>query len=188
MRTRAAVLISGNGSNLQALLEAQGQFDVRVVLASKRSAYGLIRARRWGIPVLVIPAELKKEALDHWLSTQLIAYRIDIICLAGFMRILGGQFVSQWHGRIINIHPSLLPKYKGLEGFESALRNGDRYGGVTVHNVVEAVDSGEFIAQRSFLIPPSHGDQHLALHIVEQKTFTEGMRRFQCGKIVRRWL
>ena len=210
MRARAAVLISGNGSNLQALLDSPGLYDLRIVIASKAGAYGLKRARRMGIPILVVPSEKKKEAMDQWISSKLFEYKIEVVCLAGFMRVLSVGFVKQWQGKLVNIHPSMLPSYKGLNAFESAIQNGDDYAGVTVHHVVEAVDSGEFIVQRRFLIPGerrggwgfeqtdgSSGSvtgspkadslQYLALHITEQKLFTEGMRRHLCQQIIQRW-
>jgi len=189
MRARLAVLISGNGSNLQALLQEQNQYDLRLVIAGKPTAYGVKRARRAGVPVLVAPSELKKEALDRWIHEQLLLRRIEVVCLAGFMRVLGHEFVQSWKGRMMNIHPSLLPKYPGLRGFESALEAGDSHAGATVHLVSEEVDAGLVILQRHFRIPkcPSMALKSLALHITEQKTYSESLRKLLCRTTAQYW-
>lgn len=183
VRTRLGVLISGNGSTLQALLDTPGPFQVVVVISSSRSAYGLVRARRAGIPVEILPLELKgsghRAEAEQWILSCLEKYRVNGVFLAGFMRIISSSFIEQvgekWKASILNIHPSLLPKYKGLNAFEEALKQGDREAGVTIHEVHAEVDSGQVVTQRKFAIP-SHRDLALSslwLHIHEQRLIRE---------------
>jgi phosphoribosylglycinamide formyltransferase-1 len=149
------VMISGNGSNLQALLD-HPDIHVSVVISSNVNAYGLVRARRAGIPVEVSKNE------DEILQI-LNRYHVKNLFLAGFMKILSQDFIKRFNGQILNIHPSLLPKYKGLNAFKQAIDAGDEEFGVTVHHVTPEVDSGEYIVQRKF--KTAH---QLWLHINEQ--------------------
>lgn len=156
------VMISGNGSNLQALIESD--IKISVVISSSSKAYGIQRARRHGLPVEIVPATLKGKDAEAWISETLTRYNIKNLFLAGFMKILSADFINNFKGNIINIHPSLLPKHKGLNSFEKAVEAGDKEFGVTVHHVVPEVDSGEFVLQRKFCEP-----QKLLLHINEQQ-------------------
>jgi phosphoribosylglycinamide formyltransferase 1 len=183
MRTRVGILISGNGSTLQSVLDSREICDVNVVIASKESAYGIARARRAGAPVEILPPELKgaanKVAAEKWIIEKLEKYRVQKVILAGFMRIISHEFIKKYSGNIFNIHPSLLPKYKGIDSFEEALKAGDKSAGVTVHHVAAEVDSGEFILQREFEIPEKRDSvlSHLFLHIQEQRILRESLRK-----------
>lgn len=160
------VMISGNGSNLQALIDIP-EIKIAVVISSSVSAYGIVRARRAGIPVEVIPAELKKTDMEAWVLAKLEQYNVKNLFLAGFMKILSQNFIEifteKTKGNILNIHPSLLPKYKGLNGFQQAIEAGDKEFGVTVHHVAPEVDSGRYVHQRKF-----SGAHQLWLHMNEQ--------------------
>ncbi|GLP94786.1 phosphoribosylglycinamide formyltransferase [Paraferrimonas sedimenticola] len=150
---RVAVLISGQGTNLQAIMDANtiGDIDVEfaVVISNKEDAYGLIRAEQQGIPALALTAEAgeSRASYDQRLHQALSEYQPDIIVLAGFMRILSDEFVERYLGRMVNIHPSLLPKYPGLNTHQKAIDNGDEEHGASVHFVTPQLDSGPVILQ-----------------------------------------
>ena len=161
-RVRTAVLISGNGSNLQAILDAAKAAnypaEVTLVISNKEDAYGLTRAENAGVTTAIIPHGNypDRESFDHVMSDALKTHDIELVVMAGFMRILSAWFVEQWQGKLINIHPSLLPKYKGLDTHQRALDAGDSEHGATVHWVTPELDSGEIILQKS--IPIIAGD------------------------------
>jgi phosphoribosylglycinamide formyltransferase-1 len=161
-RVRTAVLISGNGSNLQALidtaLDADFPAEIALVISNVSNAYGLTRASVAAIPSIVVPHGTypSREAFDNIIDAILTKHRIELVCLAGFMRVLSETFVNQWRGKLINIHPSLLPKYKGLNTHARALDAGDTEHGATVHWVTPELDSGEIILQQS--VPILEGD------------------------------
>jgi len=189
MRTRVGVLISGNGSTLQAILDCRDFCDVSVVISSKENAYGINRARRAGVQVEILPPDLrgqsKKIEGENWILSQIEKYRVQKVVLAGYMKILSKDFIKKFERNIFNIHPSLLPKYKGLDSLSEALKAGDKVGGVTIHHVEPEVDSGEFILQREFEIP-EHRDStltHLWLHIQEQRALREGIRKTLCRQM-----
>jgi len=150
---RFAVLISGSGSNLQAIIDAVAGRRLRAelvgVLSNRADAYGLQRASQAKIPTAVIaPADYpNRDAFDLAVATQLDAWGADVIVLAGFMRILSAPFVKRFEGRLLNIHPSLLPKYKGLHTHERVLAAGEREHGCSVHLVNAELDGGPVIAQ-----------------------------------------
>jgi phosphoribosylglycinamide formyltransferase 1 len=153
-RKRTAILISGRGANMAALIEAAKRPDypaeIALVLSNRPDAAGLARARAEAIPAEVIDHRAfgtSREAFDREIQAALDAHRIEIVCLAGFMRLLTPAFVSRWGGRMINIHPALLPSFKGLHTHERALGAGVKIHGATVHFVVPEVDSGPIIAQ-----------------------------------------
>jgi phosphoribosylglycinamide formyltransferase 1 len=155
-----AVLISGYGSTLQAIIDAiiLQSLPVRVVVvvSSNENAYGLIRAQQAGIPTEIISSKNypDKQAYDHALCEVLANYQPKLICLAGFMRILGREFIQKFPQQIINIHPSLLPHYPGLNTYQQALSAGDKFHGTTVHVVTEELDSGPILAQVQTSIEP----------------------------------
>ena len=150
---RLAVLISGDGSNLQAILNAieSATLNARValVISNRADANGLNRAKKAGVPFAVIsPVKgQSREEYDERLLETLHSIEPDLIVLAGFMRILSALFVEQYSGKIINIHPSLLPAYKGLNTHQRVLDAGERYHGVTVHFVTDQLDAGKMIIQ-----------------------------------------
>jgi phosphoribosylglycinamide formyltransferase 1 len=183
MRTRVGVLISGNGSTLQAVLDCGDLSDVVVVISSSDKAYGINRARRAGVPVVILPKELrtseKRAAAEDWILNHLSERRVQTVVLAGYMKIVSANFIEKYKNNIFNIHPSLLPAYKGLDALGEALKSGEPRAGVTVHHVAAEVDSGEFVLQREFDIP-LHRDNsltHLWLHIQEQRVLRESIRK-----------
>jgi phosphoribosylglycinamide formyltransferase-1 len=166
------VLISGRGSNLQALIDAQGRGElggeVGVVISNVASAAGLDRARRAGIPALVIDHRGKKrEDFDAEVVAGLRAHGVDLVCLAGFMRLLSPLFVRAFAGRILNIHPALLPAFPGLEVQRQALEYGVKVSGATVHFVDEGLDSGPIVAQEAVPVLSSDTPETLAARILE---------------------
>lgn len=150
---RIVVLISGNGSNLQSIIDAcaRGALagEVCAVFANRATAYGLERARLAGIPATVLPPQdyADREQYDQALMAAIDGYRPDAVVLAGYMRILTADFVRHYSGKMLNIHPSLLPKYPGLHTHQQALANGDSEHGTSVHFVTEELDGGPVILQ-----------------------------------------
>jgi formyltetrahydrofolate-dependent phosphoribosylglycinamide formyltransferase len=167
---RVAVLISGRGSNLQALLDAkQDAYEVALVVSNVPDVEGLERARRAGVEAIVIdhkPYGKNRDAFERDVDALLIERKIDIVALAGFMRVLTPFFVRAWAGRLVNIHPSLLPKYPGINTHARALEAGDTEHGATVHLVVEEVDAGEIIGQASMSIGPDDTLETLAQRVL----------------------
>jgi phosphoribosylglycinamide formyltransferase-1 len=156
------VLISGNGSNLQAIIDACKQKKIngtiRAVFSNKADAFGLERAREANIPAHALLASqfASREGFDRELMQEIDAYAPDLVVLAGYMRILSPAFVAHYTGRLINIHPSLLPKYPGLHTHRQVLENGDETHGTTVHFVTDELDGGPVILQAQ--IPVFEGD------------------------------
>ena len=152
---RVAVLISGRGSNMRALVEKADGYEVALVASNKPDAAGLQWARGHGIPTWSQDSRgVAKEHYDRVLSSALTEHGIGTIALAGFMRILSPWFIDQWQGRIVNIHPSLLPKYRGLDTHARALEAGDAIHGCSVHVVTEELDAGEILGQIEVAIIP----------------------------------
>lgn len=156
------VLISGNGSNLQAIIDACKQKKIngtlRAVFSNKADAFGLERAREAAIPAHALLASqfASRDAFDRELMHEIDAYAPDVVVLAGYMRILSPAFVAHYAGRLLNIHPSLLPKYPGLNTHRQALENGDEVHGTSVHFVTEELDGGPVILQAK--VPVFDGD------------------------------
>jgi len=168
VRKRVAVLISGRGSNMVALIEAAKDkaypAEIVVVISNDPAAEGLKRASAAGIRTAVVdhkPFGRNREAFEGALQRELEANRIEIICLAGFMRLLTPWFVRQWQGRLLNIHPALLPAFKGLDTHARALQAGAKEHGATVHFVVPEMDSGPIVTQAS--VPVHDGDTETML-------------------------
>ena len=191
-RKRVAILISGRGSNMAALIEAAKAADypaeIALVLSNLPDAAGLALALEAGIATEVIdhkPFGKDREAFDRQLDATLAAYRIDIVCLAGFMRVLGHWFVRRWNGRLINIHPSLLPAFKGLHTHERAIAAGTREHGATVHFVVPDLDSGPIIEQASVPVLPGDTPETLAARVleVEHRIYPLALRWLAEGRI-----
>jgi len=158
-RKRVAVLISGSGTNLQSLIDRSmdREFPAEIVLVISNIAgvAGLERAKKAGIETRVIPhAGKKRVAFDMDVHAVLVEKRVDIVCLAGFMRIVSKEFVDMWEGRLINIHPSLLPSFPGMHTHEDALDAGVRVHGCTVHFVDAGVDTGAIIVQEPVAVLP----------------------------------
>lgn len=145
---RVAVLISGRGSNMRALVEKARGYKIVLVASNKPQAPGLDWAREQGLPTWTWDSKgIERETFDRTLSAALTDHRVGTIALAGFMRILSPWFIEEWRDRIVNIHPSLLPKYRGLDTHGRAIEAGDRAGGCSVHVVTEELDAGEVLGQ-----------------------------------------
>lgn len=155
---RIVVLISGNGRNLQSLLDAvrAGRIEARIaaVISNKDDAYGLERARAAGVTAEVLPhvAYARREDFDAALAEAIERHAPDIVVMAGFMRVVGEAFVRRFQGRMLNIHPSLLPRHPGLRTHQAVLDTGDREHGATVHFVTEELDGGPPIIQGQFMV------------------------------------
>ena len=190
----AVVLISGGGSNLQALIDAMATqaLNIRIaaVISNKPDAGGLLRARKAGIDALTLQNTdyPDRDQFDAALSAILDKYAPDLIILAGFMRILTASFVNRYAGRIINIHPSLLPKYPGLHTHQRALDDGEREHGCTVHFVTEELDGGPCIVQGR--VPVLEGDnvEQLAARVlrIEHKIYPHAVSLIASGRLVYR--
>ncbi|QEZ92551.1 MULTISPECIES: phosphoribosylglycinamide formyltransferase [Proteus] len=165
------VLISGNGSNLQAIIDAcranKITGNVVAVLSNKANAYGLERAKLADIPAYFVDPTLYDDRADYdkALIEQIDAYQPDIVVLAGFMRILSPDFVTHYQHKLLNIHPSLLPKYPGLHTHRQVLANKDAFHGVTVHFVTEELDGGPMIIQARIPVLPDDTEQSLQTRI-----------------------
>ncbi len=190
-RMKAGVLISGSGTNLQALLDAAANpaypVGIATVISNKADAYGLRRAEAAGVPVRVVDHKgyADRAAFDAALDAALRAAGCEIVCLAGFMRILTAGFVEAWRGRMINIHPSLLPAFRGLDAQGQALRAGVRIAGATVHFVVPEMDAGPIIAQGAVPVLPEDDAGALAARIltVEHRIYPLALRLVGEGKV-----
>ncbi len=172
-KRRLAVLISGRGSNMEALARAAQAPDypagIVLVASSKAGAAGLETAATLGLPTAVIPARdhPTRDSFDAALTAALESCGTEAIALAGFMRILTPGFIRRWQGRIVNIHPSLLPKYPGLDTHARALEAGDAQGGCTVHIVTETLDDGPILAQTAVPIRAHDTAETLAARVLE---------------------
>ena len=165
---RVAVLVSGRGSNLKALIDNASGYEIVLVASNKPQAQALDVARTAGLPTWAFDGRgVAREEYDAMLSRSLQDHSAGTIALAGYMRILTPQFVDRWRGRIINIHPSLLPKYRGLDTHQRALEAGDSQTGCSVHIVTEEVDSGEILAQTQVIIEPGDDAASLANKVLE---------------------
>ena len=174
-RMETAILISGRGSNMASLIAAAAAADfparIRVVLSDRADAGGLELARAAGVEALAIDARAAggRAAFETALDAALRGREIELICLAGFMRILGADFVGRWRGRALNIHPSLLPAYKGIDTHARALADGAREHGCTVHWLTPQIDSGEIVAQARVAVLPGDDPDRLAARVLEQE-------------------
>ena len=163
VKKRACVFISGRGSNLRSLIynSRDPNFPVRInlVLCNNKKAPGINYAKKFSIPYKIIAGKINK--FEQKALSEIVKKKISLICLAGFMKILSKNFLRKFNGKIINIHPSLLPKYKGLNTFKRALKNKDKYTGCTVHYVDEKLDNGKIISQKSFYIDKLDDEENL---------------------------
>jgi phosphoribosylglycinamide formyltransferase 1 len=184
-RLKLAILISGRGSNMEALVRAARAPDYPaetvLVVSNRPEAAGLMFAEAAGIPTLAIDHKAygkDREAFERDLDAALRAAGVEVIALAGFMRVLTNWFVTRWEGRMINIHPSLLPKYKGLDTHQRAIDAGDTEAGCTVHWVSAGVDEGEIIAQARIPILPGDTADTLAARTLpaEHKLYPEALK------------
>jgi len=192
MKKRVAILISGRGSNMAALIDAAKDpaypAEIVLVLSNIADAGGLERAREAGIATEVVehrPFGKDRAAFDRAMHAVLERHRIEIVCLAGFLRLLTPWFVERWSGRLINIHPSLLPAFKGLDTHARALAAGATQHGATVHFVVPELDSGPIIAQESVPVLPGDTEETLAARVlaVEHRIYPLALKRVAQGDV-----
>ncbi|AXI42572.1 phosphoribosylglycinamide formyltransferase [Sulfitobacter sp. SK011] len=189
MTKRVAIFVSGGGSNMRALVEDMiGDHPARpcVVVSNNAEAGGIAWAKTQNIPTIVVdhrPYGADRAAFEAALTQALAPHAPDIICLAGFMRKLTQGFTDAWAGRMINIHPSLLPKYKGLHTHARALEAGDKAHGCTVHEVTAALDDGPILGQASIAIEDGDTPDTLAARILvqEHRLYPQVLRRFAAG-------
>lgn len=191
MSRTLGVLISGRGSNLQAILEAidEGRLDayVGIVVSNKNDAPGLERARKAGATTAVLSHEDydSREAFDEAVLSRLGEHDVEVVCLAGFMRILSPVLVRAFPNRILNIHPSLLPAFVGLNAQKQAVEHGAKVSGCTVHLVDEELDHGPILLQQTVPVLEDDTEETLSARILEQehKLYTEAIRLVLDGKV-----
>ena len=190
-RTRTAVLISGSGTNLQSFIDrvAAGELDLQlaVVLSNRPRAAGLDRARNAAIPAACVDHRDygDRERFDAALVRALDPYAPDLVILAGFMRVLTGVFIGRFAGRIMNIHPSLLPKYPGLDTHQRAIDAGDKWHGSTVHFATEELDGGPRIIQGRVAVEPGDTAATLAARVlqIEHQIYPQAAALFAAGRL-----
>ena len=190
MTKKVAIFISGSGSNMVALVKSMHsvQFALpTLVLSNKRNASGLIKARNLQIPTVCI--EAKKVVgcdlkFEEAIQKELENYKIDIICLAGFMRVLSAHFIDFWQGKILNIHPSLLPKYKGLNTHERVLKNHEELTGCTVHEVTCELDCGRILGQATVPVFVDDTVEAIKLRVLEKEhiLYPKTLEQFCLGR------
>ncbi|WP_333821801.1 phosphoribosylglycinamide formyltransferase [Acinetobacter schindleri] len=184
---KIAVLVSGSGSNLQALIDANLSGQIVGVISNKPEAYALARAQKAGIQTAVIEHKQypNREAFDDVMHQQLLDWDVDLVVLAGFMRILSEKFVKAWEGKMVNIHPSLLPNYKGMQTHQRVLNTGDTLHGCTVHYVTAELDAGQALAQG--ILKVSHQDTTHTLaqrvHVLEHLIYPQVVEWICTGMI-----
>ena len=189
-RLKVGVLISGRGSNLQALIDACADpafpAEIGLVLSNKADAYGLERARQVGIPAAVVSHRdyADKPGFEAAMDDALNAAGVELVCLAGFMRLLTSGFVERWHNRLINIHPSLLPSFKGLDTHARAIEAGVRFTGCTVHFVRPAMDEGPIVLQAVVPILEADDSHSLAdrVLVAEHRSYPLALRLIAEGR------
>ena len=184
MKKRIGVLLSGRGSNFEALAEsaAAGRIpnaEIAIVVSNRENAPGIERARARGIEARVIPSKgLEREAYDRLVAAALEEKKVDLVCLAGYMRLLSPYFVAAFRNRILNIHPSLLPAFPGLEAQRQALEHGAKFSGCTVHFVDENLDAGPIVLQAVVPIKDDDTPETLSERILreEHRIYSEAVR------------
>ena len=190
MSHRIGVLLSGRGSNFEALADsiAAGRIpsaEIVLVISNREGALGLERAAARGIPARVIPSKgLQREAYDALVVAELQRARVELVCLAGFMRLLSPHFVASFPERILNIHPSLLPSFPGLEAHRQALEYGVKFSGCTVHLVDEYLDAGPIVIQAIVPVRDDDTEETLSARILveEHRIYTEAVRLILSGR------
>lgn len=184
------VLLSGSGSNLQAIIDAaQGDppVEIRAVISNRADAYGLERARSAGIPARVLSHQeyADRESYDEALMALIDSYQPQLVVLAGFMRILSANFVRHYEGRMLNIHPSLLPRHRGLHTHQRAIEAGDKEHGATVHFVVPELDAGPIVLQAKVAVESDDTEERLAQRVLQQehRIYPQAIRWFAEGRL-----
>jgi phosphoribosylglycinamide formyltransferase 1 len=190
MKRRIGVLLSGRGSNFEALADSVSagripNAEIAVVVSNQPDALGLKRAETRGIPARMIPSKgLQREAYDRQVTAVLQEFKVELICLAGYMRLLSPYFVAAFPQKILNIHPSLLPSFPGLEAQKQALDHGVKFAGCTVHFVDENLDAGPIIQQAVVPVLDSDDEHSLSERIIkeEHRIYSEAVKLILEGK------
>src|ERR1700674_223998 len=192
MKRRVAILISGRGSNMAALIQAAKAEDfpaeIVVVISNRADAGGLERAKAGGIPTVSIeskPFGKDRAAFEVVLQSALDQHKVELICLGGFMRLFTAEFVQRWYGRMLNIHPSLLPSFPGLEPHGQALKAGVKISGATVHFVIPETDAGPIVMQGAVAVRDDDTPDILAARIlkVEHRIYPDALRLLASGLV-----
>src|SRR5580765_1132541 len=192
MKRRVAILISGRGSNMAALIEAAKQADfpgeIVAVISNRADAAGLEKAAGQGIPTEVIesrPFGKDRAAFEAVLQRALDERKVELICLGGFMRLFTAEFVQRWYGRMLNIHPSLLPSFPGLDPHGQALKAGVKVSGATVHFVIPETDAGPIVMQGAVVVADDDTAETLAARVIkiEHRIYPEALRLLASGKL-----
>jgi phosphoribosylglycinamide formyltransferase-1 len=192
MKRRVAILISGRGSNMAALIEASKEeafpAEIVVVISNRTDAGGLEKAKSSGIPTLTIeskPFGADRAAFEAVLQSALDEHQVDLICLGGFMRLLTAAFAQRWYGRMLNIHPSLLPSFPGLEPQAQALRAGVKISGATVHFVIPETDAGPILMQGAVAVRDDDTPETLGARIleIEHRIYPDALRLVASGQV-----
>lgn len=185
---RLGILLSGRGSNFEAIADSieagRLEAEIAVVISNNPRAKGLERARQRGLRAVCIPSKaMEREAYDRMVVAELRKAQVELVCLAGFMRLLSAYFVEEFPQRILNIHPSLLPSFPGLEAQAQALEHGVKHTGCTVHFVDERLDAGPILIQKAVSVLDSDTEESLAARILEQEhvAYTEAIRLVLSG-------
>jgi len=182
---RLGILISGRGSNFVAIADAHLDAQIAIVISNREDAPGIAIARNRGLKAVVLPSSgVDRETYDAKLSAALDAASVDLICLAGYMRLLSPAFIRRYHQRILNIHPSLLPSFPGLHAHRDALAHGAKISGCTVHFVDEGLDSGPIIQQAAVPVLDDDTEASLAARILkeEHRIYSEAIALVLSGK------
>jgi phosphoribosylglycinamide formyltransferase 1 len=192
MKRRVAILISGRGSNMAALIEAAKPKDfpaeIAVVISNRADAGGIEKATALGVPAVTIesqPFGKDRSAFEAVLQQALDQHGVDLICLGGFMRLFTAEFVQRWYGRMLNIHPSLLPSFPGLEPQAQALRAGVKISGATVHFVIPQTDAGPIVMQGAVGVSDDDTPETLGRRIlaIEHRIYPDALRLVAGGKV-----
>jgi len=192
MKRRVAILISGRGSNMAALIRAAAAEDfpaeIAVVISNRSEAGGLEKARTCGVPAVTIeskPFGKDRAAFEAVLQSALDQHQIDLICLGGFMRLFTAEFVQRWYGRMLNIHPSLLPSFPGLDPHGQALKAGVKISGATVHFVISETDAGPIVMQGAVAVRDDDTPDMLAARIleIEHRIYPDALRLVASGLV-----
>jgi phosphoribosylglycinamide formyltransferase-1 len=192
MKRRVAILISGRGSNMAALIKAASAADypaeIAVVISNRAEAQGIERAKASGIPALVIeskPFGKDRAGFEAALQLMLNQYRIELICLGGFMRLFTAEFTRRWYGKMLNIHPSLLPSFPGLDPHGQALKAGVKISGATVHFVIPETDAGPILMQGAVGVSDHDTPETLSERIleVEHRIYPDALRLLASGAV-----
>ena len=181
MKKKACIFISGSGTNLRSIIKNSRDYNfpinVNLIISNKKNAKGINYAKKYSIPYLIISN--RKNKFEHTALRFINSKKIKLICLAGFMKILSKNFIRNYKGKILNIHPSLLPKFKGLDTFRRVLKSTEKFTGCTVHLVDEKLDNGKIILKKRVSIEKNFGEERLKqnVQVEEYKAYSEAIRK-----------